>query len=75
MLSCVGVLAGGCQTDGQGTAPAVECRGRVPILLSAPVIAAMSRAQLEQVVASNEALERECGVRAPNPTGRARGAG
>lgn len=73
MLSCVGVLAGGCQTDGEGTAPAVECRGREPIPLSDAVIAAMTRVQLARAVAWNENLERECGIKPPNPSGQGRG--
>ncbi|MFG1465280.1 hypothetical protein V5F77_20560 [Xanthobacter sp. DSM 24535] len=73
MLSCVGVLAAGCQTDGKGTAPAAECRGRTPILLTRDQVAAMPAAQLAPITAHNEQLEAECGIRPPNPSGQGKG--
>ena len=70
MLSFVAVLAVGCATTGSGTVPKVECRGREPIPLTAAQAATMPRWQLEPIVAQNETLERECGVRAPKGGGR-----
>lgn len=58
MLTLIGVSLAGCATnDGDG------CRGRAPIYLSAGAAAAMTRAEKEAVVASNEALERQCGAK------------
>ncbi len=74
MMSCVGVLAGGCVTTGKGTAPLEDCRGREPIPMTEAVIKAMRHQQLARSVAYNEQLEAECGIKAPNPSGRPAGA-
>ncbi|WP_322997544.1 hypothetical protein [Castellaniella sp.] len=62
-MTCAAALVAGCAMT--GTAPEAECRGRYPILLNERVIEAMDRDQLARVVAHNEALERECGAKAP----------
>lgn len=64
MMSFAAAPLAGCVTN-SGTAPAVECRGRTPVLLTRAQVATMPRWQLEQIVATNEALERECGVKPP----------
>ncbi len=65
MLSFAAAPLAGCVTDGKGTAPSSECRGREPILLTADQAAILPAAQLRPIVAHNETLERECGVKAP----------
>ena len=64
MMSFAVVPLAGCVTN-SGTAPAAECRGRAPVLITSAQVATMPRWQLEQIVATNEALERECGVKPP----------
>lgn len=64
MLSFAAAPLAGCVTN-SGTAPASECRGRTPVYLTRAQVDAMPRWQLEQIVATNEALERECGVKPP----------
>ena len=64
MMSFAAVPLAGCVTN-SGTAPAAECRGRSPVYLTRAQVDTMPRWQLEQIVATNEALERECGVRPP----------
>ncbi len=63
LMSCAGALLAGRAT--KGVAPEAECRGRYPILLNKAVIAAMDRYELARLVAHNEMLERDAGVKAP----------
>lgn len=63
-LSCAAAPLAGCVTN-KGTAPASECRGRGPILLTKEQAATLPAAQLRPIVAHNEGLERECGIKAP----------
>ena len=64
MMSFAAVPLAGCVTS-KGTAPAAECRGRAPVLITSAQVTTMPRWQLEQIVATNETLERECGVKPP----------
>lgn len=64
MMSFAAAPLAGCVTN-SGTAPAAECRGRAPVLLTRAQVATMPRWQLEQIVATNETLERECGAKPP----------
>lgn len=68
-MSCAAALVAGCSLTGKGTAPASECRGRAPVPLTHALVDTAPRATLERIVADNESLERECGMRAPNPRG------
>lgn len=70
MMICAGALVAGCSATGRGTAPRDECRGREPVFLTAAQADTLPPDQLRRIVAGNENLERECGVRAPNPSGR-----
>jgi len=72
MMSCAAVLVAGCATTGKGTAPKDECRGREAIPITAEQAATEPREILAPKVAHNENLERECGVKAPNPSGQAK---
>lgn len=64
------MLAAGCNATGRTTAPLSECRGREAIYLTDAQVDAMDDDQLERITAHNENVERECGVKAPNPSGR-----
>lgn len=64
------MLAAGCATTGSGTAPKAECRGREPIPITEEQADKEAPEILAPKVAHNENLERECGVKPPNPRGQ-----
>ncbi|WP_296584881.1 hypothetical protein [Xanthobacter sp.] len=66
------MLVAGCATTGSGTAPVVDCRGREAIPITEWQADHEEPAILAPKVAHNENLERECGVKAPNPSGQAK---